>query len=537
MLGDIKRRLVATRAQGALAVADLAVEQGDAGRAIALYREQARDLAARGVDKELEVRGWFGILRASVPLLRRGEVPADALREALAALAGMDRGRIPPAWLRYDDYRELGVLLLERAPARAVELARYLCGLVSVDPRPHYLLGRALEADLEGQRASARGAQVEQALTAYREALADAIEVGGIRRWEPVVHLRMAALLWRWRRLDDPEAARHALELVEKLDRAAVQEAAPPYRLVVAQIWLGSDRAMTRLRALDMLEAMVGDPALRGGALRVLDEYLERLGWTYYPTEHDRVRAIFGRIAPGLGPEVARRGLAWLELLGRLHDSEGRRAPPSRSHLQTLHAIEAGRGQVVSAAYYAVALRLAERPEGADFAEVLVSALDEHAEAVRQVWTRLLVEPLALGLGALCQWRRVDKVEVRQLLRAYAHGPWAVAHVQESFGLLLPPLILHADELAELADPIREAVERYLRLAPAPSFGFSSVGAAMLAAGEPNLAAMAARRAMIDRSREPSEALNTLVHGLAVRAMRSGEVTEAAAWLLGMQGR
>jgi len=302
----------------------------------------------------------------------------------------------------------------------------------------------------------------------------------------------------------------------------------------VAQLWLGSDRAMSRLRALDMLEELVDEPAIRDAALRVVDAYLEQLGWSYYPTEHDRVRSIFARVAPSLGPDEARRGRAYLDLLGRLHDSEGRRASPSRSHLQTLHAIEVGRGHTVSAAYYAVAMRLVDAaPE--DFDAALAAALDDHAESVRQVWTRLLVEPLAIALGALNQWRRFDRAEVRQLLRAFGHAPWAVPHVQETFGLLAPPLLLHLPEAAELSEAAIEAAERYVRLAPRPRYGFASVGAAMLALGESEVAAQAARRAMAERAHEPADTLDALVYGLARRAVRRGDVREAAGWLLGLR--
>lgn len=531
MLGELKNRLLLVRAEGALTLADMALERGEAHEALRQFAHQARDLGRRNLDAALRRQAWFGALAALRLIAERAQdapahLDAEAVREAVAGVLPCERAELPTRWRRYDDFRALILALLSQREAQAAaQLTWTLSQWFSDDPRPLYARGRALELQLaEASGLDAQHKLASEALEAYREALGAASTVGALRRWRPALHTRMARLLSAHLAARDPKQAQEALKLVEALTPGEVRRLAPAQRFHVASLWLRSKRAMLRVRALDMLgELMASDEALRDAGLATLADYLEGLDWSYYSTEQDRVRAILGE-SPS---RRARRMVAYLDLLQALRGEMGRHSLPERGHLQ--HLLDAERAAApggLGERFYALAMTLS-----AQDAPPLGDALASHGLAGRSVAVPL-DGPLGMALASLRQRHRPERGDARRLLDAFARPDAQVPHVQAAFALLLPVLIAQWRQWAELQTEMRRGVDAFLMHAPTPSWGFAVVGQALAGYGEWALAQKAARRALVRPDGEDPAALERLLLALARRDLECGGVEEAVAWLL-----
>ena len=534
VFGELKSQLLTRKAQGAYFVADTALASGELDRAARLYRSTARELASADVEPRLQVQGWLGMIRCGEQQLAARRAPGRELAEAISALGQQRRAALPDAWSSYDAWRALMIDLLALDVGKAADLGRVLARWFPSDPRPHYALGRAWEAQVERAGGSdARLRITRKAIGAYQAAIAASGEQGCRPRWEPTLRVRIAGLMWRHVRPLDPEASAGAARQLADLDRGALADLAPPYRVTVAQIWLGQGRAMDRLRALDMLESAAGDPAFTPSVIRGVEGYLESLGWNYYATEQDRVRAIVERCASSLGPLGVRRALRYLDLLRELRQVAGSNEGATVEHLQRLLSLETeAHGDSVTAAYYWAALALLRQPD-APLAEALDRALGAAQTHLDALPSRLMREPVALALGALHQLRHPEPRRVRELLSAFAARVYQVPHVQSSFGLLLPTLLSHWHAWPDLQPAMRDGIARFIHVGLRPSYGFAAVGVALIGLGEPELAHTAAARALAEPDREPPALLTDLKLALAAGALEEGKAHEAVRWLLG----
>lgn len=528
MFEDVKQRVLLARVEGALAVADLALERGALEDAARRYAEEGRALGRRPLGEPfLRVRAWVGVLRAGSALAARGGNLPGAISEAVEALGSVKRAELPGGWAPYDTSRAILVrLLAKQQEAQAEALAGLVAAWLPEDPRPKYALGRAKERRAARASGEERLGLASGALRAYEEAEAAAKAIGAARVWEEPLGLRRAAVCLRWLSEGEPGALARALGWVEGLDRRRVAALDPSDRLTVAQGWMRSARAMTRLRGLDLLEELVELDATRAAGLRVLLAHVEGMGWSFYPTEQDRLRGMLQRLRRAMGEGAARAALGCLERVAEVQAVLGREAAPDRAQLERL--AERERAEGVGEAWWPAALAALS---GLGWREALREVLAAHPP-VRAAWRK---EPRAWALGALQQRVSPDPGACLALLDALGAPALASAHGQAAVPLLLPALLERWKDWPELQPAARVAVERWLRLAPAPACGFAVVGLGFLALGEEGLALHAARRAQArveagERGAEP--AMDELALGLARAALAAQRPQEAVAWLL-----
>lgn len=534
MLGELKQRLVEARAEAALSLAEVALERGQPQEAARRFLEQAHDLRARGVAQGLQVRAWLGVLRAAeVAALQGAARLPEGLATASAALATRSAGELPPGWPGYEGLRHLLVRLLEEGDAQmAGGLGALLSQWLPRDPRPRYVRARALE--LEAQRAEAQAASqaaAQRALDALEDVLAVATQVGALRSWEEPVRLRQAALWMRHLAQHQPDALARAARALDRIKPGRVRHLAPAQQLVVAQGWLHHERSMRRLRALDLLGALMeAEPEMVEPSLHILSSYLERMGWDFYGTERDRAVGLLRAHERALGAGRARRALAWLTLLGELREVLGRHGAPVSAHLERLRDASQGGGAGPWAPiYYEVALAVSP---GEGWREELGAALEARGagrEVLRRAWRR---DVLAWALGALWQRVQADRAQVGDLLDALEQPALAGASSQAALVLLLPVLLARWGDWIELQGRARGAVERFARESGEPSMGWPSLGLALAGLGEEALARQVARRMVASAGQGPPEARRALIHAVARGLLAQGEPLEAARWLL-----
>ncbi len=583
---DLKTKILIARAEGVLALAELALERGDPRDALNLALGQARDLTRRGLDPALRRRAWFAALAAFALILDQHPAQATGLvgsapprplpvdpgliAEFVHGVAPCRRRDLPTGWGDYAAFRGLVNRLLAAEVVEVVDLTGALCAWFDDDPRPSYAHGRALELRLDAAGPAlargARAARVAEAVAAYKGALGAAIRVGAQARWRPTLHARVARLLLR-HRADDPESIAEAAALVEALDREAVRRLPTPLRFAVAVAWLGgSASAMSRLRALDALaEINEAAPDYRAASLEVTERYLESLDWGFYSTEQDRARALLDTLAGG----SISRTLAYLDLLQDLHGVLGRHSRPDRRHLARLR--ETSEDDPLACLYYDVALSIhdasgdaadvdprdgAEDPsrqhlDGAedqnrqrlDGAEdrsrqrrdVVAQALARHGITAQGPALALDTLP-ELALESLRQRCHPDRGVARALLVAFARPQHRTPHAQAALALALPTLLSRWREWVELQVELRRALGLFIQHAPMPAAGFAPLGVAMIALDEPELAEHAARRALTALDREAPAHLHDLLRALAQRALDAGHPARAVEWLLPLWG-
>ncbi len=533
MFSNLKEKLLITRAEGALALAEINLERGQSAEAMRGFLVQARDLKRRSVAPGLQRRGWFGAMRAFARLLRTpGPGPdPNVLAEVLASVLPCQQHELPHDWRRYEDFRPMVLGLLDQGHDHlevTAHLTWVLCDWFHADPRPYYARGRALELQLAQERAlPARRRLAGDARAAYQRALGAASEAGARKRWEPILRLRQARLLAFELVRDDPGALDEALELLSIFEKGELRRLERPHRLTVAAVWLRSPRAMIRVRALDALDDLLTqDPALGPAVMRALETYLEGLDWSFYSTEQDRIRAI---IRTHDSPR-ARRMLAYLDLLHVLHGERGRHSLADRAHLERLLEAERGsKGQgkdSAGARFYSVALALTQ-----DTSPSLQEVLHEHGLQEQVLPPLDLNLPLAMALESLRLRIHPDRDAARRLLSAFARPIHQVPHTQAAFALFVPVLLKHWREWAALQVEMRRGISSFIQLAPAPSVGFATIGVALVGLEEFELARKAARRAQSADGEDP-QALRLLRLALARHDLHLGGTEEAVGWLL-----
>lgn len=519
MFADFKKRLVATRTQGAYAFAEAQLSSGDLRGAATLFAQQARDVSGRGMAQQLALRGWTGVLGAATKIWQRQrELPQPELGEAVAGMVGASLADLPEPWRHYEAFRALVRALLEAESAVLPELAVVLVRLFPRDPRPAYALGRGYELQIQAGDASLASACID----AYTTALVAAKEAGTGAQWEAPLKVRIARL-WGLAASSKEDGRRRALGLIESLDPSTLASLEVPYRLSAAEVALGSERSMVRLRALDALVDLALDMETRPAVVAIVGRYLQELGWLYYPTEVDRIRSVLATAdseGPGgqVGAVAAHLGL--LEDLRRISEE----AAVARAHLERLRESAVATGDAIGRVYYAQALRVAA---GATLDKAAVAS----ALSSRDVGG---LDPRWVALAALLADAEPTVMHLRPLLLALTRPVAPSVHSLAALALALPRLLEYWNAWPELLDLQRDAVGRYLGGAPCPSFGFAALGLRLLAHGEEPLARAAGLRCL-STSEVREAGRDTLLRALAARELDCGEPQRAVGWLVGIK--
>lgn len=506
MAFDLKSRVLRARAEAAYAIAEVQLESGDVESAASGFAGQARDLSRRQIHPELVRRGWFGVLDAAGFLGRR----CPALKEALAGLSHVRAVELDGAEAQYGRYRGLLSTLLSSGAWEETEaLARLLTRWFPNDPRPAYVMARACDgAARTGDEDAAR-----RALDGYDIAAAAAAHVGARRQWSSVLGIRKAALLLRYRAAG-ADGPKRALRAIEDLDRSGVRHLAEPYQWVVAHAWVHSDASIMRLRALDLLESLLS-PATKSRVSAILDDYLRSLDWRYYPTEHDRAVSL----ARATGASA--RTFAHLEMIAEVHEILGRGRAATVEHLVRLATASEPDGD--AARYYEAAI---------DSVRDGVVVADTKTADRTELAALLGAEPRApqLAHACLCLRRNPDEDAARRILSQFEGAGAATPHTQASLTLAVPTLLKHWRSWADIRPAMVRAVDRYLELAPAPTFGFSALGDHLAVLDEMELAA----RAYV-RAEAVGEAITERARlHMASHCLKRDQRAEATSWLLAL---
>lgn len=532
MFQNLKQKIAAARAEGTFALAELALERGQDQEAVQRFIAQARDLKARGLPRELQTRGWAGALQGISAILQKNKPAPHSLHEILKALSSLPRHAMPREFQAYSAYRPVvRGLLLQSQHKEAIALCHHLNLWFPSDPRPRYALGRALEASLPHARNHDRQNIAQEALNAYDDALLHARQ-NRSTRWTTPIQIRTTALLMRHLAGTHPETAQRATQALETLTRTQVRNLSPHDQIVVAQAWLSSAQPMRRLRALDLLEEHIEDPALTTSSLRILHLYLERMDWRFYSTEHNRAQAILKSHTHIIGHQKTQSALLHLDLIHNLHEVMGRHSKPNRQHLLKLHEASPKAPQSTAAAYYQIALAIsdpnAQRPWKDTLREQLTT-LDIHPGLLR---SQLKDSLLTLALASLAQIIYPDRRQLRAILEAFTLPTHQHPHAQAAFALLLPSLLAKWADQIDLQTELRNALGHYLQAAPPPSYGFSPIGMVMLHLNEKTLAEQAAQRAQSAPEHEDPQSLKLLRRTLAAQELRAGNPEAAVLHLL-----
>ncbi len=529
MLGDLKQKLILTRAEGAYAFADLSLERQQPAEAARQYADQARDLRRRGLSVSLQAKGWAGVLRACAAFTSRQSLPV-VLGEALEALSHLTITDLPGGWIPYENSRPLLIRLLDTNPRQAQSLGACLARLLPRDPRPRYAQGRALELLAYQARGEQAQSLAQSALRAYEEAGAASARVGAQRTWSRPLALRKAALLLRLLARTQSDAQGRACALLEDIAPGHLRSLAPEDQLVVVQAWLHSSRAMQRLRALDLLEALLGDESCAHAAISLLLRYMARLDWSYYGTEQDRVRGLLAQASKLPGASRVRGFDAWLTLLGELHDEVGRDAVPTLNHLVRLreHAV-AHEGLGWAGAYYRVAEVLAVAPVET-WRDILGKALHEEGAvptALRPSWSR---DSLAWALGALCVRVAPERGMALELLDAMRAPHFDTPHVQAAVSLLVPVLLSHWEQWPEVQPEAALCLSRFVRVASLNKASLLRLAQGFASAGLLELCGEVVRRAQ-SLGASPTD-VAPFLFVLAQGELAQHKPSEAVRWLL-----